>query len=216
MNKNFKIIKAVIFDIDGVILDSFEASLKFHHDLITKAGYKPVSRKEYRKLFHRPMLDNIKTITKSNNQKEIEKIYQMGVKREVKYPNELLAFPKKMNETIKLLSKDYLLGIVTSRVKNGVFEAREMKEIKKYFNEVVSFEDTTKHKPDPEPLLLIAQKLNLKPEEIVYIGDVETDFQAAKSAGMKFILFSKRNIKGVNLSTSNFSKLPNLIMNLDK
>jgi len=207
-------IKAVVFDIDGVLLNSFEANLKFHQDLITKAGYKPATREEYKKLFHCAMLDNIKTITKSNDDKEIQRIYQMGFKREVRYPNELLTSPKNMKDTIELLSKNYQLGIVTSRIKNSVFEAPTMKEIKSFFKIVVSFEDTTNHKPDPEPLLLIAQKLNIKPEEIVYIGDVATDFQAAKSAGMKFILFSKSNLGGVNISTDVFSKLPELIKKL--
>jgi HAD superfamily hydrolase (TIGR01549 family) len=207
-------IKAVIFDIDGVLIDSFEANWKFHQELMTKAGYKPASREEYKKMFPRTMLDNIKTITKSNSEEEIQRIFQMGVKREVRYPVELLSSPKHIRDTIELLSQNYFLGIMTSRIKNSVFEPPIMKEIENYFKVEVSFEDTNNHKPNPEPLLLIIEKLNLNPEEIVYIGDAETDFQAARSAGIKFILFPKSNIKGVDISTNIFSELPDLIKKL--
>src|SRR4051812_21458227 len=111
-------IKAVIFDIDGVLLDSFEANWKFHTDLITKAGYKPASREEYKKIFHQTMLDNIKTITKSESEEEINRIYQMGARRDVPYHVELLTYPEKMKETIEQLSKNYSLGIVTGRIRN--------------------------------------------------------------------------------------------------
>lgn len=207
-------IKAVIFDVDGVLLDSFEANLKFHHDLMTKAGYIPASREEYKKMFPRTMLDNIKTITKSNSEEEIQRVFQMGVNREVRYPVELLNFPEQMKDTIELLSRNYVLGIMTSRIRNSIFEPLVMKEIEKYFKITVSFEDTIKHKPDPEPLLLIIKKLNIKPEEIVYIGDAETDSQAAKSAGVKFIFFPQNNTGGANASTNIFSELPALIKKL--
>lgn len=207
-------IKAVIFDIDGVLLDSFETNLKFFQDLMIKGGYNPPTREEYKKLFHYNMFDVIKILTQSNSGKEIQRIVNFRTNKEVVYPHELVIAPKEMKETIEVLAKDYFLGVVTSRIKNSVFASPIMKEIKIYFKYSVSLEDTVKHKPDPEPLLLIVKKLNIRPEEAVYVGDAETDFQAAKSAGMKFILFSKEKIEGVKVYTSVFSELPNLIKNL--
>jgi HAD superfamily hydrolase (TIGR01549 family) len=207
-------IKAVIFDIDGVLLDSFETNLKFFQDLMIKGGYNPPTREEYKKLFHYNMFDVIKILTKSNSEEEIQRIVKFRTNKEVAYPHELVTAPKEMKETIEVLAKDYFLGVVTSRTKNSVFASPIMKEIESYFKYSVSLEDTVKHKPDPEPLLLIVEKLNIKKEEAVYIGDTETDFQAAKSAGMKFILFSKEKVDGVEISTSVFSELPDLINKL--
>lgn len=208
-------IKAVLFDIDGVLLDSFEANWKFHTDLITKAGYKPASREEYRKLFHNSMFDNIKAITKSKSAEEIEKIYQMGVKREVPYHVELLTYPEKMKETIEELSKNYSLGIVTSRIFNSVYEPPQLAELKQNFKVVVSYEDTENHKPHPDPLLFAAKGLGVLPEECVYIGDVENDVIAAKAAGMRSIVFSKDDILGGYARTHIFQDLPKIIKSLD-
>ena len=63
-----------------------------------------------------------------------------------------------------------------------------MDSVKTYFRTAVAYEDTTRHKPHPEPLLLAANRLKIKPSGTVYIGDAASDMEAAKAAGMKFIL----------------------------
>jgi FMN phosphatase YigB (HAD superfamily) len=57
--------------------------------------------------------------------------------------------------------------------------------------------------------------LKIKPSEIVYIGDSLTDIQAAKAAGMKIILFSRKIINGVDEKTTKFVELPRLIARLN-
>jgi HAD superfamily hydrolase (TIGR01509 family) len=89
-----------------------------------------------------------------------------------------------------------------------------MKEIEEYIKDIVCFEDTENHKPHPDPLFLIAQKLDIKPEEAVYIGDAKTDLECARSAGMKFILFPESDITGADAMSSSFLELPDLIKKL--
>jgi len=52
---------------------------------------------------------------------------------------------------------------------------------------VVCPDHVSKPKPDPEPLLLNCQHLNLEPHDIVFVGDHERDIQAGKAAGMRTI-----------------------------
>ena len=192
-------IKAVIFDVDGVLIDSFEANLRFFISLIRAAGYTPPTRKEYKKMFHLSMEDVIKKVTQLKSKKEIKRIWEMG-KYKINYPSSLIKIPNTAESIIKELSKKYLLGIVTSRVKGGLFKIKRIDVLEKYFHTVIYFEDTKEHKPHPEPLLLASKKLKIKPSECVYIGDAETDMQAAKAAGMKMIFYTK-----------NFESLPKLI-----
>ena len=207
-------IKAVVFDIDGVLLNSFEANLKFFQDLMVKVGYRPPTRKEFPPIFHLSMMDAIKTLTKSTSDEEIKRIWETGRSRKVKYHLELLTMPKRAGEVIETLSKKYSLGIVTSRIKESVYEAPDLAKLQKYFNVAISYQDTINHKPHPEPLLLACQKLNVSPREAVYIGDVENDIVAGKAAGMKVIIFSQNRYKNADANTTQFEKLPEVIKSL--
>ncbi|MBI2667734.1 HAD family hydrolase [Candidatus Woesearchaeota archaeon] len=207
-------IKAIIFDIDGVLLNSFEANLKFFQDLMIKTGYRPPTREEFPAIFHLNMADAIKALTKSTSEEDIKKIWEIGRSREIKYDIELLTTPKGADKVIKRLSKNYLLGIVTSRIKESVYESPQLAKFEKYFRVTVSYQDTTNHKPHPEPLFLAAQKLEVKPEECIYVGDVENDIKAAHAAGMKIIVYSKNQFNQADACTSSFVKLPELISSL--
>ena len=207
-------IKAVVFDIDGVLLNSFEANLKFFQDLMTQVGYRPPTREEFPPIFHLSMMDAIKTLTKSTSDEEIKRIWETGRSRKVKYHLELLTMPKRAGKVIETLSKKYSLGIVTSRIKESVYEAPDLAKLQKYFKVAISYQDTINHKPHPEPLLLACQKLNVSPREAVYIGDVENDIVAGKAAGMKVIIFSQNQYKNADANTAQFEKLPELIRSL--
>ena len=52
---------------------------------------------------------------------------------------------------------------------------------------LVTMEDTDRHKPDPDPLLLAAQRLGVAPEHAAYVGDAVVDLQAARNAGMSAV-----------------------------
>lgn len=204
-------IKAVIFDIDGVLIDSFDANFKFFQDLLAKAGYKSPKKEEYLPIFHLSMLDVIKIITKSSSDKEISRIWEIGRSPEFKYPSHLLKTQKDLEKTIRRLKQEYLLGIATSRVKEGIDRVPILSQLQKYFQVTVSYQDTVNHKPHPEPLLLACRKLNVHPNEAVYVGDVENDLIAGKAAGMKVIVFSQKKYKNADAITSQFEKLPEII-----
>ena len=207
-------IKAVIFDIDGVLLNSFEANLKFFNDLLIKFGYSGTTGEEFRGLFHHPMKEIIRVLSKSESDDEIEKIWKAGVVREVRYPLELLVMPEKIEETLIALSENYSLGIVTSRVRSGIYEMPQLAELQDYFKVVVGYEDTDKHKPDPDPLILATEKFNLSPDECVYVGDGGSDIIAAKSAGMKAVLYAEIIHLDADANISIFTDLPDIIKNL--
>jgi len=204
-------IKALVFDIDGVLIDSFDANLKFFQDLLSKTGYKPPTKKEYSPIFHLSMLDVIRICTKSSDEKEIKRVWEMGRSRKVKYPIFLLKTTKDLEKTIIELSGKYLLGIVTNRVKEGIYKIPVLSRLKKYFQITVAYQDTKNHKPHPDPLLLACKKLGVNPDEAVYVGDAQSDIIAGKAAGMKVIFFSQVTNKNADATTSQFQKLPKLV-----
>jgi pyrophosphatase PpaX len=207
-------IKAVIFDVDGVLIDSFEANLKFYQNIMTHFGYRPPTREEYPNYFYLTMWDAIKMMTGLTEEEEIEKIWQVSKSRNGMYPLELLKVPDGLKLTIAILNEKYSLGIVTSRVRECVYESPDLAEIQNYFQVAISYDDTENHKPHPEPLLLSMEKLGVKPEEAVYIGDAQSDIIAARAAGMKMIIYSKQTLADADRCTSLFKQLPELIESL--
>lgn len=207
-------IKAVLFDVDGVLLDSFEANLIFFQKLMPMVGYPAPTRDQYRKCFHLSMLDVIKKLTASSSETEVIKIFEIGRKAVIKYPYSLIKTPAKMSNTILDLHKKYKLGIVTSRIKGQLLDYPQFKDVKHCFQTAIYFEDTKNHKPDPEPLLLATKRLEVKPMETVYIGDTESDRQAAHTARMHFIHYVINNVDQSKKSLT-FIKIPNLIEKLE-
>ena len=60
----------------------------------------------------------------------------------------------------------------------------QSKNLGSYFEVIVGQEDTTQHKPNPAPLLLAADKMNVSHADYIYIGDQSSDIWAAHQAGM--------------------------------
>ena len=98
-------IKAVIFDVDGVLVNSFEANLKYHQDMLVKAGYKCPTREEYLNVFHMTTENVIRILTKSKDENEIKKIWQMGRDGVIPYHYEFLTSPKNYETVLKELRK---------------------------------------------------------------------------------------------------------------
>lgn len=207
-------IKAILFDMDGVLIDSFESNLKFFQDILGHFGYKKPTREEYEKCFHLPTVEVIKKLTHLADEKKIQEINDFAMSDD--FPYSLLAptVPENAIAILRNLAKKYKLGIVTSRTKKWVFEAPELEKNKNLFSVVMAYEDTKNHKPHPEPLLVAAKKLNVQPSECVYIGDAPTDRKAGEAAGMRVIMYSHKTIEGIKVDTRTFAEIPNIIENL--
>ena len=77
------------------------------------------------------------------------------------------------------------LGIVTAKRRATVELAFARAAARaRCFEVVVGADDTERHKPDPEPLLLALERLGARPAEAAYVGDSPFDVQAAQAAGV--------------------------------
>jgi pyrophosphatase PpaX len=76
------------------------------------------------------------------------------------------------------------LGIVTVKARSTVELTFELLPIGGYFETVVTGDDTERHKPDPQPLLIALERLGVGAASAAYVGDSPFDIRAAKAAGM--------------------------------
>jgi pyrophosphatase PpaX len=83
--------------------------------------------------------------------------------------------------------RGYLLGLVTSKVEWAARLTYERYGLGDYLSVLVFHDETSCHKPHPEPLLLAASKAGISPEQAAYVGDSVHDMAAGKAAGMRAI-----------------------------
>jgi pyrophosphatase PpaX len=76
---------------------------------------------------------------------------------------------------------------VTAKRRSTVELAFERVPLAHLFETIVGGDETERHKPDPEPLLLAAKRMGANPAETAYVGDSPFDVMAAKAAGMHAI-----------------------------
>jgi pyrophosphatase PpaX len=90
-----------------------------------------------------------------------------------------------MEDVIVRLHEDGVrLGVVTAKRRSTVELAFARLRVGHLFETVVGGDETEKHKPDPEPLLLAAHRLGVSPQDCAYVGDSPFDVRAAKAAHM--------------------------------
>jgi pyrophosphatase PpaX len=85
---------------------------------------------------------------------------------------------------VRLADLGYRLGIVTAKRRATVDLAFANVPLAHLFETVVGGDETARHKPQPEPLLLAAERMRARPDDCAYVGDSPFDMRAAKAAGM--------------------------------
>ncbi len=137
------------------------------------------------KLLGRPLNEIVKTTWPGKDSELIISTYsELQLDESTKIPP-----VKGATDSVKKLKKSgFKIGIVSS--KRRFFVEKHLKEANfglSLFDVIVSAGDTEKNKPDPEPLIYACNQLNVKPEEVIYVGDALVDFESAHQAGIKFI-----------------------------
>jgi pyrophosphatase PpaX len=98
--------------------------------------------------------------------------------------DELTCCPGMDDLLVQLVDEGRRLGIVTAKRRATAALAFNVLPLEHLFETVVGGDETKRHKPDPEPLLLAAERMSADPADCAYVGDSPFDIRAAKSAGM--------------------------------
>lgn len=201
-----EVIKAIIFDIDGVLVETLKANTEMYKAILVSAGYPEPHEDNIKDLLHLPLWYGVKALIKSDDTDEITRVRDMIHAPNVSHSS-LNEFPQNLEAVLEELHKQYSLAIVTSRIKVGVTEIFEKREIEHLFDVVVTYEDVVNPKPHPEPLELALKKLGIGKDDAVYVGDMDSDIDAANAAGMRSIHLSMKHHQGATIGITHFDEI---------
>ncbi|MCL4307410.1 MAG: HAD-IA family hydrolase [Candidatus Thermoplasmatota archaeon] len=172
-------IKAVLFDMDGTLLDSETLSERATNYGFMEILGREITAEEHSQLIGRP----VKKILSQWFPDKGETIYDTGRLYFNSRLSTVETYPG-ISEVLEKLSKRYYLGVVTSSHRSDAQKLLTLSGLLTYIRLYVGQEDTEYQKPDPEPLNLALKRLNVSSQEAVYIGDQPYDVIAAHEAGI--------------------------------
>lgn len=92
-----------------------------------------------------------------------------------------------VDKMLKQLKGYYPMAVVSARDVNGTMHFLEQFDLVQYFDAVITGQSAEHTKPYPDPILLAAERMGVKPEECLMIGDTTVDIRAGKSAGTQTV-----------------------------
>lgn len=93
-------------------------------------------------------------------------------------------------ETLEHFKGKVKLAVATAKIRSATETILKKLGLFDYFDDIVCDEDMTRMKPDPECINIILNKLDVKPENAVMVGDMKTDVMASRAAGVGAIAVS--------------------------
>ncbi|MEM2009714.1 MAG: HAD family hydrolase [Thermosphaera sp.] len=183
--------KAIIFDLDGTLVDSVPLILKCYSEGLSKHGITPVKEKILA-LMGLPTLNVVLELVGGNINVRIEEVIKDIFDCFSRtWMNELRLYPGIEEVLNKLREKGYKLGIVTSSEQEHAEIMLDFFKLKKYFDIVQGRVDHLKPKPYPDMILYVLNQLKVESENALYVGDTFHDCVASAKANVKFILVER-------------------------
>lgn len=183
-------IDTVIFDFDGTLVNTNDVIIDAWQHTYRHYINKEMPVDHITKCFGEPLLI---TMAREFPQVPPEESAEVYRSRQREMADDLVRlFPgiTKMLHAVK--EAGYKMGVVTSRTTESTMFYMEKFGIADLFDALVSCDDTDKHKPDPEPLLLGLEKLGAEADKAIMIGDSPFDMKCANNAGVRTGLVSWR------------------------
>jgi sugar-phosphatase len=182
MKKQFK---AIIFDLDGVIIDSNPAIIEFWSSWASKEGFTLTDQMIREWVFGRRVTATIEGLFAHISDERKKEIEQDGYLFDQTMQPEGIAG---INHFIQCLSKiPFTMGVATSSHHERMLQMLERVGVADHFVHFVTAHDVSKGKPDPEPYLKMAEKINLHPSQCLVFEDANSGVQSAIAAGMQVI-----------------------------
>lgn len=177
---------AVLFDLDGTLIDSITLILGSMRHAFAKCGRAVPSDDEWltgvgiplRTMFQRYGSDDV----------EIDRLIAAYREHQLANHDGLVRCYDEVPQTLAALQRaGHPLAVVTSKGDLLARRGLELVGIAGHFETIVSCDSCTRHKPHPEPVLTALERLGYEPDEALFVGDSVHDIEAGNAAGVETV-----------------------------
>lgn len=187
-------IKLVIYDCDGVLVDSGNVILSYYNWMMNKCGLPDIDwtedqlRMQAMSLADRDILEVL-----ANGDGELfQKMLHISKTEKSNIGFEEMSLETNLLEGLEMVkAKRIPMAVLTNRGKSLPTLLKYF-NIESYFQMLVTANDVTYPKPSPEGLMKICSVFEVSVSDVIYIGDSPADYEAAKACGANFIAYKKQ------------------------
>lgn len=195
-------IRAIIFDLDGTLIDAFCGHVESYNLALKSMGLSPVKPKVFNKYYGQTGIEiSRQLLNKPFIDKDVEKLTALKHKfYDEMGDGHIKALPGAVELVNALFERKIPMAVASSSTRSAINAALRQVGIRDKVNDIVSANDIENSKPHPEIFLKAAKKLNVPPANCVVFEDSPWGVMAAKAAGMKCIAVttgttSKKDLK---------------------
>lgn len=177
---------AVMFDMDGTLVNSQEAILASYHDATTSILGEPfpVEKEDVEKIIQMRGQESFPLIAGGDAEKA-EQIKELFGKAYLKHQERIPLFPEVEVMLGTLKKAGIKLGIATSKARERLEQDLERTQIGEYFDVTFTGDDVANAKPAPDQIIAGIEHFGIEPERMLFIGDGSNDIIAGRDAGAK-------------------------------
>ncbi|MDD2496556.1 MAG: HAD-IA family hydrolase [Desulfitobacteriaceae bacterium] len=177
-------IDTALFDLDGTVTDSLPLIRRTYFSVFQEMCI-PWGDEDVMKLIGLPLKEIGRIMAGAGKEDEFFDTYQRHYRET--HDKLMDLFPGARKVLHELRQNRYALGIVTSKSRYGADMTLSLLDLNNFFDVVITADDSEKHKPNPDPVLVALKKLNKTAEKAVYVGDSPFDIMAGNGAGVTTI-----------------------------
>ena len=181
--------KLVIYDCDGVMLDTLESNYIFYNSVMEHLERPPLDRGDIKaqRVLHTYSFHNVMEYFFAGDERCAD---AWAFAKTIHYQDlaPFMCMEDGLIETLERLKSCVSLAVCTNRATSMEMIIEDF-GLSGYFSCVMTAGLVTNPKPHPEPLLRVLEHYGIEPAEALFIGDAEVDMQAAAGAGIPFIAY---------------------------